>query len=93
MVIKWKKKALKDFKKWEGENPKIAKKIGKLIESIDKDGPINGIGRPEALINRKECSRRITDWDRLIYRIDGDTVTVLSCRNHQGWNFKKGKYL
>ena len=27
MVIKWEKKALKDFKRWEGENPKIAKKI------------------------------------------------------------------
>lgn len=93
MVVQWEKKALKDFKKWKKENRKSANKIMELIKSIKTDGLISGIGKPEALINRKECSRRINDWDRLIYRVDGDILTILSCKNHQGWNYKKGKYI
>lgn len=60
----------------------MAKKISALISSINNDGPLNGIGRPESLLNRKHFTRRINDWDRLIYKMDGDVVTIISCKGH-----------
>lgn len=53
-----------------------------LIDSIDKDGPVGGIGRPESLLNRKHFTRRINDWDRLIYKMENDVVTIVSCKGH-----------
>lgn len=93
MIIQWEKKALKDFKRWKKENRKVSDKIILLIKSIKNDGLISGIGKPEALINRKECSRRINDWDRLIYRVNENVLTILSCKDHQGYNYKRGKYI
>lgn len=89
--IKWNKKAKKDYRIWKDKNPKMINRIWKLIDSIDKDGPVKGPGNPEKLLNRKEFSRRITDWDRLIYLINGNDIIIISCKDHQGWGFKKGR--
>lgn len=82
MKIQWDKKAYKDFASWQAQNPKVAKKINMLIDSIQNDGPVNGIGKPESLLNRKQFSRRINDWDRLIYIMKDDVVTIMSCKGH-----------
>ncbi len=44
----------------------------------------DGIGKPEPLKNEFSgfWSRRIDDCNRLIYRIVGDTLEILSCRGH-----------
>ena len=80
--IQWSKQAYKDYSSWQAKNPKIAKKIDSLINSINQDGLINGLGRPEALLNRKECTRRINDWHRLIYSAKDNVVTIVSCCDH-----------
>lgn len=82
MKIQWNKKAYKDFVSWQARNPKVAKKINSLIDSIARDGPVDGIGRPESLLNRKQFSRRINDWDRLVYKMQDDVVTIMSCKGH-----------
>ena len=75
--------AWKDYLWWLDEDGKIAKRINDLIRDIDRKGH-RGIGKPEPLkYEFSGCwSRRITEKDRLIYRIDDDSIVVLSCRGH-----------
>lgn len=55
----------------------------RLIEEILRD-PLGGIGKPEALKHRLpgECSRRITDTDRLVYLVRGAAIYFLGARSH-----------
>lgn len=47
------------------------KRIHKLIESIKRDGLLNGIGKPETLKHRTPTrySRRVNGSDRLVYDV------------------------
>lgn len=62
---------------------KIVKRINELIKSIDRDGLLEGIGKPEPLKYRKVCSRRITDEHRLTYNFDSNqNLIIYSCKFH-----------
>ena len=62
---------------------KVIKRIDELITSIDCDGLLKGIGKPEPLKHRKACSRRITDEHRLIYNFDSNkNLIIYSCKGH-----------
>lgn len=80
--VQWDKKAYKDYVTWQAKDPKVAKKIATLIDSIKDNGPIGGVGRPESLLNRKQFTRRINDWHRLVYSMQGDVATIISCKGH-----------
>jgi toxin YoeB len=56
-----------------------------LIEAISRD-PFSGIGKPEPLKHQLAgCwSRRINDRHRLVYRVNGKTLVILSCIYHYG---------
>ena len=43
-------------------------------QSIERNGALNGIGKPEALKYRKGFSRRIGETNRLVYAIDENGV-------------------
>ena len=59
------------------------KRINELIKSIEHDGPLRGIGKPEPLKYRKMCSRRITDEHRLTYNMDtNQNLIIYSCKFH-----------
>ena len=45
------------------------KRINELIKDIERNGALNGIGKPEALKYRKGFSRRIDETNRLVYAI------------------------
>ncbi len=74
-----------DYIYWQVYNKKLLKKTNELLKDICRNGPLNGIGKPEALKGNfaGAFSRRIDDGNRLIYEIDsnGDLV-VLSCKGH-----------
>ena len=53
--------AWQHYKEWQEEDKKIVRQINNLIKNVDRDGLLQGIGKPEPLKNRKMCSRRITD--------------------------------
>ncbi len=75
--------ALKEYFDWQSEDKKTTKKINELIKSIQRDGFMQGLGKPEALKNRKGYSRRIDEANRLEY--DGDSernLVILSCKGH-----------
>lgn len=58
-------------------NKAIIKKLEKIILELTET-PYFGIGNPEALKNNLSgyWSRRLSQKDRLIYRVDEDVVTV-----------------
>ena len=67
----------------QNEDKKIVNRINELIKSIDRDGLLEGIGKPEPLKYRKVCSRRITDEHRLTYNFDSNqNLIIYSCKFH-----------
>lgn len=75
--------AWEQYTEWIKTDRKIVKRINDLIKSIDRDGLLTGIGKPEILKHRKACSRRITDEHRLVYNFDDkQNLIVYACRGH-----------
>ena len=75
--------AWQQYTDWQKEDKKIVKRINELIKSIDRDGLLEGIGKPEPLKYRKVCSRRITDEHRLTYNFDSNqNLIIYSCKFH-----------
>ena len=75
--------AFADYLEWQASDKKIWQKINELIKSVERDGAMRGIGKPEKLKYRKGgYSRRIDHANRLVYEVSGDTITILSCKGH-----------
>jgi toxin YoeB len=75
--------ALEDLRHWVREDRRIAEKVLALIEAARRD-PFGGIGKPEPLRNLGSdvWSRRITQQDRLVYRVTDGFIDVLQARYH-----------
>lgn len=69
---------------WQGQDKKIVKRINQLLKSIDRDGAIQGIGKPELLKHNKSglYSRRIDEANRLVYEMSDNQIIVKSCKGH-----------
>ena len=50
-----------DYLYWQSQDKKTLKRINELIKDIERNGALNGIGKPEALKYRKGFSRRIDE--------------------------------
>ena len=75
--------AWKQYVEWQREDKKIVKRINELIKHIDRNGLLNGVGKPEPLKYCKACSRRITDEHRLVYNIDSNqNLIIYACKYH-----------
>jgi toxin YoeB len=75
--------ALTDYMEWQATDKKTAAKINALIKDIQRNGLMVGIGKPEALLTRKAYSRRIDDYNRLVYEGDENrNLRILSCKGH-----------
>jgi len=72
-----------DLSYWIETDRKMALRIIKLIEDIQRD-PFSGIGKPEPLKHELSgCwSRRIDDQHRLVYQILPNKIRILACRFH-----------
>ena len=68
---------------WQTQDKKTLRRINKLIKAAKKE-PFNGIGKPEPLKENLSgfWSRRIDDTNRLVYSVDDDYLTIISCRYH-----------
>ena len=75
--------AWKDYVYWQTQDKKTLKKLNSLIDDIQRNGN-EGIGKPEALLGDLSgfWSRRIDEKNRLVYKIDGTNIYILSCRFH-----------
>jgi toxin YoeB len=72
-----------DLREWVKYDRKVALKILDLMEDVLRD-PFVGKGKPEPLkhLPGNVWSRRITQEDRLVYRVYGETVDFLQCKYH-----------
>lgn len=68
---------------WQTQDRKTLKRMNDLVREAQRD-PFAGIGKPEALKHSLSgCwSRRIDDTNRLVYMVDEETLTIISCRYH-----------
>jgi len=83
MRVTFSETALEEYIAWQSEDKKTLTRINKLIQSIQREGFMDGIGKPEALKGTKDFSRKIDDCNRLIYTGDKDrNLIILSCKGH-----------
>ena len=81
--LAWGNKAWQDYLYWQSQKKKTLKRINRLIENSLND-PFGGIGKPEPLKEDLSgfWSRRIDETNRLVYAVDDDCLTIISCRYH-----------
>lgn len=82
-LLAWTDEAWRDYVFWQQQDRKTLKRINRLVEDA-KRTPYCGIGKPERLKENLSgfWSRRIDDTNRLVYAVDSDRLTVISCRYH-----------
>jgi toxin YoeB len=82
-VLAWTKEAWHDYIYWQTQDKKTLKRINKLITETMRSA-YEGIGKPEPLKENLAgfCSRRIDETNRLVYAVDGNQLTIISCRYH-----------
>lgn len=82
----WSDDAWEEYLYWQGQDKKTIKRINALIKDIDRNGPISGIGSPEALKGDLQgyYSRRINEKDRLVYKMQEGRIFILQCKEHYG---------
>ena len=75
--------AHEQFQKWEVHNKKVFKRITELLDDI-RQNPFKGIGKPEPLKHQFKgyWSRRIDKEHRLVYKVNSDSIIVISCMYH-----------
>jgi toxin YoeB len=83
MTIRFTDEAWRDFEWFLDYDKQIVKRIRMLLKDMLRN-PEEGIGKPEKLrFDLSGCwSRRINDEHRLVYKIEKDTIIVISCRYH-----------
>jgi toxin YoeB len=87
MKIVWTPNAWEEYLYWQKTDQKILQTINSLINDIQRD-PFKGLGKPEPLKHALQgfWSRRITQEDRLVYRVSGSgetkQVEIVQCRYH-----------
>lgn len=79
----WFDEAWEDYLYWQSQDKKTLKRINSIIKDIERD-PFVGIGKAEPLKGNLSgtWSRRIDDINRIIYRIHGDVLEIISCKGH-----------
>ncbi len=79
----WFDEAWDDYVFWQTQDRKTLRRINALLKDIERNS-FNGIGKPEPLKGELSgfWSRRIDDTNRLVYRIVGGVVEILSCKGH-----------
>ncbi len=72
------------YTEWQGQDKKIIKRINQLLKSIERDGALQSIGKPELLKYDKSglYSRRIDEANRLVYQMADDQIIVKACKGH-----------
>jgi len=83
MIKSWDDDAWEDYEYWHTQDKKTLRRIHLLIKDIDRNG-YSGIGKPEMLSDDLAgyCSRRIDDKNRIVYRIQNNTIEFIQCGSH-----------
>jgi toxin YoeB len=81
--IAFEKGAFEDFTDWATTDRQTYRRIVGLILDILRE-PFSGLGKPEPLRHELQgyWSRRIDREHRLVYKVDEEAVTIISCKYH-----------
>lgn len=81
--LTWTRESWSDYIYWQSQDKKTLKRINKLLVDSQRS-PFEGIGKPEPLKENLSgfWSRRIDESNRLVYAVDDNQLTVISCRYH-----------
>jgi len=81
--LHWDYQAWDDYLYWQDQDRKTLRRINTLLKDIVRD-PYQGLGEPELLKHdlRGYWSRRIDDFNRLIYRVKIGQIEIIYCRGH-----------
>jgi toxin YoeB len=82
-VLAWTREAWSDYQYWQKQDKKTLKRINRLVQEAMRS-PFEGIGKPEPLKENLSgfWSRRIDETNRLVYAVDDDRLTIVSCCYH-----------
>ena len=83
MRVVWFEEAWEDYLFWQTQDKKTLKRLNALIKDARRN-PFGGIGKTEPLKGELSgfWSKRIDDFNRLVYRVNGDALEILSCKGH-----------
>ena len=75
--------AWEDYCYWQTQDKKTLKRINLLIKDIERNG-YEGIGKPEPLKEDLSgyWSRRIDDYNRIVYKIENGTIKIAQVGSH-----------
>ena len=85
MHKKLSERGFEDYIYWQTQDKKTLRRINNLLQDIDRNG-YNCIGKPEPLKGDQSgwWSVRIDEKNRLIFRIENETLEISQCRTHYG---------
>ena len=83
MKLVFSEHAWEDYLYWQKTDKKVLRRMNQLIRDIQRT-PFDGIGKPEPLKHSLSgyWSRRITDENRIVYRITEDAILIAQLRYH-----------
>ena len=83
MRLEFKPQAFEDLQHWVQYQPKMAKRLLRLIEETQRN-PFGGIGKPEPLRNELSgwWSRRIDGEHRLVYKVQDEVLIIAQAKGH-----------
>ena len=83
MNLLWYEGAWKDYCTWQQGDKKTLKRINGLIKEIQRD-VYDGIGKPEPLKGNLAgwWSRRIDDFNRIVYKEVDGVIIIAACKGH-----------
>ncbi len=83
MKLIFAEQAWEDYLFWQQTDKKIVKRINELIAASARD-PFSGIGKPEPLKYALAgyWSRRVTEADRMVYKVEGGALLIAQLRYH-----------
>lgn len=83
MRLLWEDRAWNDYLYWQTQDKKTLKRINALIKDIQRS-PYEGIGKPEPLRASLSgwWSRRIDEFNRIVYYEQRGVVYIISCMGH-----------
>jgi toxin YoeB len=75
--------AWEDYLHWQATDAKLLERLNTLIRECCRT-PFTGIGKPEPLKGQLAgwWSRRLTQEDRLVYRVQDGSLLIAQCRYH-----------
>jgi toxin YoeB len=82
--VQFESKSYNDFVNWAIEDKNIFSRIIELIKDIDRNGLNKGKGKPEPLKHELSgyWSRRITEEQRIVYKIVDGVIIIAQCKGH-----------